>query len=70
MMVIRYDKLKTVPADLSKLSNVVKNDVIKKTAFSELVKKVEVVDDTKCAKKQIKMLRSLIFKVKYLVLLV
>ena len=27
---IDTDKLKTVPADLSKLSNVVKNDVVKK----------------------------------------
>ena len=28
---IDTDKLKTVPADLAKLSNVVKNDVVKKT---------------------------------------
>ena len=28
---IDTDKLKTTPADLSKLSNVVKNDVVKKT---------------------------------------
>ena len=28
---IEADKLKTVPVDLAKLSNVVKNDVIKKT---------------------------------------
>ena len=29
---IDTDKLKTVPADLAKLSNVVKNDVVKKAA--------------------------------------
>ena len=31
---IDVDKLKTVPDDLAKLSNVVKNEVIKKTDFS------------------------------------
>ena len=31
---IDIDKLKTVPDDLAKLSNVVKNDVVKKTDFS------------------------------------
>ena len=31
---IDVDKLKTVPDDLAKLSNVVKNEVVKKTAFS------------------------------------
>ena len=33
------DKLKTFPTDLSKLSDVVKNEVIKKTEYDELVKK-------------------------------
>ena len=28
------DKLKTVPADLAKLSNVIKNDVVKKTDYN------------------------------------
>ena len=32
---IKIDKLKTVPDDLAKLSNVVKNEVNKKTDFSE-----------------------------------
>ena len=36
------DKLKTIPVDLSKLSNVVKKDV-KKTVFDELVKKVNAI---------------------------
>ena len=31
------DKLKTVPVDLAKVSNVVKNDVIKKTEYNKLV---------------------------------
>ena len=35
------DKLKTVPADLAKLSNVVKNDVVKKTDYSTKVTSIE-----------------------------
>ena len=35
------DKLKTVPVDLAKLSNVVKNNVIKKTEYNKLVTKVD-----------------------------
>ena len=31
---IDADKLKTVPVDLAKLSNVVKNDVVKKTEYN------------------------------------
>ena len=38
------DKLKPVPTDLSKLSNVVKNDVVKKTAYHKLVAKVDDID--------------------------
>ena len=34
------DKLVHVSVDLSKLSDVVKNDVVKKTEYNELVKKV------------------------------
>ena len=37
-------KLATVPADLSKLSNVVKNDVVKKTMYDKLVAKVNNID--------------------------
>ena len=37
---IDVDKLKAVPVDLSKLSNVVKNDVVKKTVYDKLVTKV------------------------------
>ena len=32
-------KLETTPVDVSKLSSVVKNDVVKKTEYNELVKK-------------------------------
>ena len=38
------DKLATVPVDLSKLSNVVKNDVVKKTVYDKLVAKVDNID--------------------------
>ena len=34
------DKLAPIPVDLSKLSDVVKNDVVKKIEYNELVKKV------------------------------
>ena len=37
------NKLKTVPADLSKLNNVAKNDVIKNSVYDELVKKVNAI---------------------------
>ena len=38
------DKLKTVPVDLSKLSNVVNNEVAKKTVYDKLVAKVNNID--------------------------
>ena len=41
---IDTDKLKTVPDDLAKLSNVVKNDVVKKTEYSSLKTKVGNID--------------------------
>ena len=43
---IDNDKLKTVPNDLSKLSNVVKHDVVKKTEYNKLVTKVNGIDTT------------------------
>ena len=43
---IDADRLKTVPADLAKLSNVVKNDAIKKTEYDKLVAKVNGIDNT------------------------
>ena len=41
---IDVGKLKTVPVDLSKLSNVVKNEVVKKTVYDKLVTKVNNID--------------------------
>ena len=38
---IDADKLKPVPVDLAKLSNVVKNDVAKKIEYNKLVTKVD-----------------------------
>ena len=38
---IDTDKLKTVPADLPKLSNVVKNDVFKKTDYNTKITSIE-----------------------------
>ena len=39
-------KLETTPVDLNKLSNVVKNYVVKKTAYIELVKKANNISTT------------------------
>ena len=44
---IDTDKLKKVPADLAKLSNVVKNDVVKKTTYNSLKNKVDAIDTSK-----------------------
>ena len=38
------EKLVPVPVDLSKLSDVVKNDVLKKTVYDKLVAKVHNID--------------------------
>ena len=43
---INTDKLKTVPNDLTKLSNVVNNDVVKKNEYNKLVVKVNGIDTT------------------------
>ena len=40
------DKLVPVPIDLSKLSDVVNNDVVKKTVYDKLVAKANIVDIT------------------------
>ena len=41
---LNIDKLAPVPADLSKLSNVVKSDVVKKTVYDKLVAIVNNID--------------------------
>ena len=45
------DELTTVPADLSKLNNVVKNDVANKTVYDKLVAKVDNIDTSRLVKK-------------------
>ena len=41
---LNIDKLVPVPNDLAKLSNVVKNDVVKKSVYDKLVEKVNNID--------------------------
>ena len=41
---LNVDKLKTASADLSKLSNVVENDVVKKTVYNKVVTTVKAAD--------------------------
>ena len=40
------DKLKTTPVDLSKLIDLVKSKVVKKTLYDELAKKVSAIQTT------------------------
>ena len=39
-----FDKLVPVPVDLSKISNVVKHEVVKKTVYDKLVAKINNID--------------------------
>ena len=41
------DKLMPVPNDLAKLSNVLKNDVVKKTEYNKIISKVDNIESTK-----------------------
>ena len=45
------DKLIPIPVDLSKLSDVVGNDVVKKTVFNKLVAIVNSIDTTEFVSK-------------------
>ena len=45
------DKLKPIPTDLSKLSDLVKSDVVKKTDYNKLVAKVDNIDTSGLVKK-------------------
>ena len=49
--ILDTDKLVPAPVDLSKLSDVVKNDVVKKTEYNKLVTKVDNIDSTNFVKK-------------------
>ena len=44
---LKIDKLAPVPVDLSKPSDVVKNDVLKKTVYDKLVAKVNSIDTSR-----------------------
>ena len=46
------DKLKPVPVDLKKISNVVENDVVKKAVYDELVEKA-FIDTSALVKKKL-----------------
>ena len=41
------DKLIPVPADLSKLNNVLKNDAVKRDVYNKLVTKVDNIDTSR-----------------------
>ena len=45
---IDVGKLKTILVDLSKLSNVVNNEVVKKSVYEKLATKVNNVDTSRC----------------------
>ena len=44
---IDVKKWKTVPVDLSKISNIVNNDVVRKTVYNKLVAKVNNIDTSR-----------------------
>ena len=65
------DKLKPVPTDLSKLSNVVKNDVLKKTNYNKLVTKVDNINSSGFVlKTKYDTDKSKIEKIKFLILVI
>ena len=45
------DKLVPVPVDLSKLSDVINNDVVKKTEYNKLITKLDSIDTTNFVRK-------------------
>ena len=53
------DKLKSIPTDLSKLSDVVKNYVVKKTDYNKLVTEVDHIDTSGLIKRQSTIQKSL-----------
>ena len=48
---LNVDELAPIPPDLSKLGDVVKNKVLKRTEYDELVRKVNSIDTSKFIKK-------------------
>ena len=66
------DELETTPVDSSKLSDVVKNEVVKKAVYDELVKKLNAIqnNDTSGLVKKLTMKQKLVMlKRKYLVII-
>ena len=63
-------KLVPIPADLSKLSNVVKSDVVKKTVYNKLVAKVDNIDTSDFVLKLNITLIKQNLKIKFLILVV
>ena len=59
-----------IPADLSKLSNVVKSDVVKKTVYNKLVAKVDNIDTSDFVLKLNITLIKQNVKIKFLILVV
>ena len=49
---LNIDKLVPIPVNLSKISDVVKNDVVKKAECNKLVTKVDNIDTTNFVKKK------------------
>ena len=68
------DKLVHILVNLSKLSDIVKNDVVKKTEYNELVKKVnniETTDNSDLVLKKLTITQKLItLKIKLLVIMI
>ena len=66
------DKLKTVPDNLSKLSNAVRNDAVKKTLYDELIKNVYAIqsnDRSDLVKMPTKTQKLKILKRKFLIMI-
>ena len=66
------DKLVPAPVDLSKLSGAVKNDVVEKAEYDELVKKINTIETTASSNlvKKLKMTEKLVKMKKMLVMII
>ena len=67
---VNKDIEKLVPVNLSKLSDLVKNDVAKKTAYDKLIAKVNSIDTSGFVSKTIMIQIKRNFKNKFLILVV
>ena len=63
-------KLETTQVDLSELTNIVKNDVVKKSEYNELVKKVKNVSTTNTSNLVKKLIITLKLKIKLLLIII